>query len=229
MIISKRDFKILSEKLIQEAWLAFEKKEQIIYFADTADHSLFTKEKVLIRMRWSNEGLDVVVKKREMTPEDIAYVDTHFSQDIDHGIKLEIDQISENNKTVSCSLRHFVPNIHQSFPFSKSPVHLMTDLQKDFIHHFSNHKIRELRYLIPIKSKVCSFPHHYKELENLTLSQWTIPHLYNNKIHEISMKTLSYNDETISHFLKYMDELKVFVNNDGMFKTNRVYQTYFGI
>lgn len=164
-----------------------------------------------------------------MTKVDLNYVDIHFSHDVDHTLKFEIDQISETHKTISCSLRHFIPNIHQSFPFSTKPIELVTPLQKNFIHHFTKHKIRELQYLIPIKSKSYSFQNSYKELEGLTLSQWTIPHLYDNKIHEISMKTLSYTDDTIKHFLKYIDELDIGVNNDGMFKTNWVYQTYFGI
>ena len=142
-----------------------EKKEQIVYFADTLDHSLFTKDKMLIRMRRNNEGLDVVAKKRGMSKEDLKFVDEHFSGDEEHTLKFEIDQISSNNKTISCSLRRFIPNIHQSFPFSKEPITLMSQLQKDFIHHFSNHKIRELHYLIPIKSKSFSFPQSYKELE----------------------------------------------------------------
>ncbi len=165
MIISKKDFKKLSHALLQESGLDFEKKEQIVYFADTLDHSLFTKDKMLIRMRRNNEGLDVVAKKRGMSKEDLKFVDEHFSGDEEHTLKFEIDQISSNNKTISCSLRRFIPNIHQSFPFSKEPITLMSQLQKDFIHHFSNHKIRELRYLIPIKSKSFSFPQSYKELE----------------------------------------------------------------
>lgn len=55
MIISKKDFKKLSEQLLQESGLDFEKKEQIVYFADTPDHSLFAKDKLLIRMRRNNE------------------------------------------------------------------------------------------------------------------------------------------------------------------------------
>lgn len=229
MIISKKDYETLSEKFIQERGDNFKKKEQIIYFADNHKLTFFKDEKLLLRYRRNNQWLEVVTKKRDVDKKTVALIDKHFKDLEDHSIKFEVDQVSREGSTISCSLKHVVPNVHQSFPFFRDPSELLTDAQKKFISLFYDGKINDLMYLIPIKSKDFSFPISYKEFDSVTISQWIIPHLYDNKIFEISMKTLTYDKKSIDHFLDYADKLGISVNDDGIFKTKWVYETYFGI
>lgn len=229
MILSEKDYTQLMAKLFWQYNGDFWKKEQVIYFADNHELDFFKKEKLLLRYRWNNQGLEVVTKKRNVDKVMIEKIDKEFKAMEDHSIKFEVDQVSRDSYTISCSLRHVLPNIHQSFPFYHTPLELLSQPQLDFIKIFSETKLNTLMYLIPIKSKDFTFPVSYKEFDSLSLSSWKIPHLYDNKIHEISMKTLTYDKKSIDHFLDYIDKLGISVNGDGMFKTNRVYETYFGV
>lgn len=204
-------------------------KDEIIYFSDTQDHALYSKDKLLIRMRWRNQWLDVVTKKRDLTKKDIEYIEENYSDIENHHVKYEIDQVSEDNKTKSCALVHFIEWVHQSFPFKQPAIELLTDAQKKFIHHFTDRKIKELYYLIPIKSKSYSITLDHKYFTELSICQWSVPHIYDNKIYEISLKTLSYHEWTINAFKDYIKSLDIEINSNWIFKTNRVYETYFGI
>jgi len=133
MVISKKEYNSLIEKLMSEYGSEFEKREQIIYFADSHDLELFRKEKVLLRYRWNNQGLEVVVKKRNVDKNTIAKIDEKFRTLEDHSIKFEVDQVSRHAHTISCSLRHILPNIHQSFPFYRQPQELLSPSQVEFL------------------------------------------------------------------------------------------------
>jgi hypothetical protein len=55
MIISKHDFKLLHKKMSTKLSSNVSQKDEIIYFSDTQDHALYSKDKLLIRMRWRNQ------------------------------------------------------------------------------------------------------------------------------------------------------------------------------
>jgi hypothetical protein len=50
----------------------------------------------------------VVTKKRDLTKKDIKYIEENYSDLDNHRLKYEIDQVSQDNKTKSCALVHFI-------------------------------------------------------------------------------------------------------------------------
>ena len=231
-IVSKKDFLHLYQRLLEQdkSDLDMEVREQIVYFADMQDLSLFSKQKIAIRFRRSNRWLEVVVKKRGVTEKDMRLIQKHCHTVENHTIKIDIDQVSDDKSTVSCSLRYIYNSMHQSFAFLYNPHDLLTDLQKDFLGLWSKKSYEKLRFLIPIQSKTFVFPYEYKEFEAISLEEWRMPHIFGNKFYEITLKTIDYNPKkTYKHFLNLLADLDITPQKNGMYKTQWLYDAYFNV
>lgn len=229
--VSKSDFLHLYQTLLEQdkKTLDMEMKEQIVYFADNTSLDYYKKNQIAVRYRWNNRGLEVIVKKRWLTVKKFEKIEKQFWCLSHHELKIDVDQISTKTKTISCVLKYTYNSIHQSFAFFKSPVELLSDVQKEFIWEFTDHEIEWLRFLIPIQSKTFIFPCEYKEFELISLEERRVPKLFWNRFYEITFKTSNYNKNTVRHFIKLCEKYNIPLHWEWEYKTQWLYDAYFNV
>lgn len=209
--------------------LDMEIKQQIVYFADNQELYFYKKKQLMIRYRWSNKWLEVVVKKRWISKSDYKKLEHHFAELVDHQLKVEVDQISHDSKTLSCTLRHVFNSMHQSFAFYNDPADLLSEEQKRFLGFFTEKEVKSLHFLIPIQSKTFIFPSEFKEFDSISLEEWRMPKLFGSRFYEFTAKTTSYDKKTVDHFLSLCENLDITVHKGGMYKTQWLYDSYFNV
>lgn len=229
--VSRKEFLDAYKKLLNrdKNELDIEMKEQIVYFADNKNLDFYQKKSIAIRYRWSNRWLEVVVKKRWVNKNEYKKMYKLYNDFPGHQLKADIDQISKHEKTFSCVLKHTYNSMHQSFAFYNTPYDLLTDAQRDFILRFIHTDIKKLQFLIPIQSKTFIFPCEYKEFDILSLEEWRMPKLFWSKFYEITAKTMSYEKNTVDHFLSLCDDLDIAFHENNIYKTQWLYDSYFNV
>lgn len=229
--VSRKEFLQLYELLLNEDKenLNMEMKEQIVYFADNEALEFYQKKHLAIRFRWSNRGLEVVVKKRWITRAQFKKIEQHFKDIPNHNLKLDIDQVSKDSKTLSCILRYTLNSVHQSFAFYNEPYDLLSEPQKEFLERFTKTDLKKLRFLIPIQSKTFIFPSEFKEFESISLEERRMPKLFGSKFYEITAKTSFYQKKTVDHFFQLCDKMDISLHNMNIYKTEWLYNAYFNV
>lgn len=231
LAVQKKEFLYLYQRLLDRDKndLNIEIKEQIVYFADNESLDFFRKEGLIVRFRWSNRWLEVVVKKRWITKNEFEKLEQHYSNIPNHIFKLDVDQITPTHKTFSCILKYSMNSVHQSFAFYQSPESLLTEQQKNFLWSFVKTDLEKLRFLIPIQSKTFIFPAEFKEFETISLEEWRMPRLFGGKFYEITAKTPFYQKKTVDHFFALCHKLDIPLHGIGMYKTEWLYDAYFNV
>lgn len=229
--VSRKEFLQLYQILLDHDKddLNIEMKEQIVYFADNEQLEFYQKKHLAVRYRRSNRWLEVVVKKRWISKHEFEKLERHYAKTPNHELKLDVDQISEKSKTLSCILKHTINSMHQSFAFYHSPYELLSEEQKNFLGRFIKTDLKKLRFLIPIQSKTFIFPSEFKEFDTISLEEWKMPKLFWSKFYEITAKTTYYQKNTIEHFFDLCKKLWVSLHDSSMFKTERLYNAYFNV
>lgn len=204
-------------------------KEQIVYFADDKELNYFTHKNMAIRYRRNNRWLEVIVKKRWIAKDRLKKIEKQFWELVDHELKIDIDQISTDTKTVSCVLKYMHNSVHQSFAFYNKPVDFLSSEQKQFIRLFTAKNPDSLRFLIPIQSKTFIFPSDYKEFDLISLEERRMPKLFGNRFYEITFKTGHYSKQTIKHFKDLCDKYDIPLSANWEYKTQWLYNAYFNV
>lgn len=179
-MVSKKEFEKVIELLLfkKRNIYSFEKKDQVVYFADTKTCELYKKSPLLLRYRRNNELLETTLKISGLTSPQIEKIITKYGQLPNHEIKCEIDQVPNGKATVSVGIKHLQANIFQAFSFTNKPKDFLSEAQQKLFDKFSSVDCNDLKFTIPIQSKAFKFRTGYKEFESLTLEEWKIPHLF---------------------------------------------------
>lgn len=214
----------------QQGAMNYTLNQRIVYFADTEALEIHNSNKVLIRFRWNNEILESVIKIRHSPLHDIKKIRDEYKNLENHILKIDGDVVTDKEMQWSLSLKFRFPNINPAFSFFTKPSDYLTPLQIKLLKKLAPKvNLTHLKYGIPIESRAYTFDTDFKEFSSITLEEWRLPRLLGDKLHEISIKTETYEEKCRRHFIELVDDLQIDISGESLFKTERYYRSYFNI
>jgi hypothetical protein len=171
-----------------------------------------------------------VVKIRGISSDDYQKIQKKYDELPNHQLKIDIDQIAEKKKTISCILKYTQTNIDQTFAYFNNPEDLLSNEQHKFINDRTNKDAKNLKFIMPINSKVFIFPiRDFTHFETISLEERKMPKLFDNIFYECTLKTTEYSKHTLKQFVKFCDAYKIHYRLQPQYKTQWLYSSYFGI
>lgn len=230
-MLSKKEFETIVQKLLfkKRNIYSFEKKDQIVHFADTKDCKLYHKTPLTVRYRRNTQLLETTIKIHGRTMEQIKKLMKQYNDYKHHELKCEVDAVPHGTPSISFTMKHFQPNVFQAFSFTHMPKDFLSDVQREVFREHTTISLKDLRFTAPIQSKAFKFRTGYKEFESISLEERKIPHLFGEKVFEISAKTTAFTKHTGDHFDALLKKMNVHVFEKGKFKKERFYEAFFGI
>jgi len=232
IVLSKKDFYRLYAAFLDQdkEFFDIKVKEQIVHFADNHDLEFYLKYWIVLRYRWNNKWLEVVVKMRWVSHDEYKKINKKYNDIPNHDLKVDIDQISEKKKTISCILKYTQSNIDQAFAFYNNPEDLLSTEQHKLLSSWLWKRVKDLKFLIPISSKAFIFPiRDFTHFDSITLEEWRLPKLFDNTLYECSLKTSAYSKQTIKQLLKFCDAYEIHYRLQPQYKTQWLYNNYFSL